>query len=104
MARIVIRFEVFRPRTLRERRLHITSYRRIRLRFCVEDCGSRNGRLFNKGFGRAESAEVTGVSPAPWKNSSFRNRLGCLYSTATSETFRVTTPVILRITSVNGQK
>ena len=54
---------------------------------------------------RVNSAEVTpvsaGVSPAPWKNLSFRRRHGCLWSTAASTTFRVTSRPIIRTTTTN---
>src|SRR5437016_308416 len=106
--RTATRFAACHPRTLCERRLQFTSYRRIRLLFCGEDCGSRNGRLFNKRFGtykflplyalrpqrgspnalgRTEPAEVTVVSAGVSRGH-----------------FRVTSRGILRTTSVNSQK
>jgi hypothetical protein len=39
------------------------SYRRIRLRFCAEDCRSRDSRLFNKRFGTYKFLPLYALRP-----------------------------------------
>ncbi len=101
-------FAACRPRTLRERRLHFTSYRRIRLLFCAEDCGSRNGRLFNKRFGTYKFLPLYALRPQRGLPNAPRRtepvEVTVVSAAVSPARFRVTSPGILRTTSVNGQK
>ena len=102
--RTAIRFAAYRLRTLRERRLHFTSYRPIRLLFCAEDCGSRNGRLFNKRFGAYKFLPLYALRPQRGSPNAPRRTEPAEVTVVSPAHFRVTSPGILRTTSVNGQK
>src|SRR5262245_35425774 len=102
--RTATRFAACRPRTLRETRLHFTSYRHIQLLFCAEDCGSRDDRLFNKRFGTYKFLPLDALRPQRGSPNAPRRTEPADVTVVWPAHFRVTSPGILRITSVNGQK